>query len=60
MLAECEFSAIHEVVVRAISVNGFPVEEIIILADGLFNSYPPNSLAAHCDIDLKKLIEYNQ
>lgn len=60
MAAECDFSSIHNVVVRAPKELGFPVEKIIALADTLFARTPPDVLRRLADPELQKLIYYNQ
>ena len=60
MAAECDFSAVHDVVVRAIREFGFPTEKVIAQADVLFTRTPPEVLKKLCDPDLQKLIYYNQ
>jgi hypothetical protein len=60
LAAECDFSGVHDVLVRSPSVFGFPTDKIVADADKLFERTPPDALKKMCDPELQKLIYYNQ
>ena len=60
MAADCDFSSVHNILVRAPSDVGIPVEAIVAAADRLFARTPPDQLKKLCDPELQKLIYYNQ
>ena len=60
LAAECDFAGVHDVLVRAPTQHGFPVDKIVSLADTLFERTPPDVLKKLCDPDVQKLIYYNQ
>lgn len=60
LASECEFTAVHDVLMRSVREQGFPVEKLIAQADVLFARTPPDVLKKLCDQELQKLIYYNQ
>jgi hypothetical protein len=60
MSAECDFAVIHNLLAKAPSNLGCPIENVIAAADSLFERVPPEKLKKLCDNDIKKLIYYNQ
>mmetsp|Transcript_11339 Transcript_11339/g.19028 ORF Transcript_11339/g.19028 Transcript_11339/m.19028 type:complete len:448 (-) Transcript_11339:58-1401(-) len=57
---ECDFASVHNILVRAPSKFGFPLEEIIATADVLFARTPVKKLKTLCDLELQKLIYLNR
>jgi len=60
LACECDFAAVHNVLVRAPSKLGFPVEEILASADVLFARTPVSRLKSLCDLELQKLVYHNR
>lgn len=60
MSCECDFAALHNLLVHAPNTFGFPFEKILPRADEFFEKIPINKLKTLCDGELLKLIVNNQ
>ena len=46
---ECDFATVHNFLSKLPKSHGLPIEEITLVADDLFNKYPPDKLEEYFD-----------
>lgn len=60
MSTEADFAMLHSAISRAPGKQGFPVDDLIPVADDLFERLPTKKLLRICDRPLQKLILSNR
>ena len=57
---ECDFAAVHNLLVHAPARQGFPFEALLRSADDMFDKLPVNRLRTLCDAEVQSLIASNK
>lgn len=57
---DCDFAAVHNLLVHAPARHGFPFELLLARADELFEQVPVSRLKTLCDPEVRELIAANK
>ena len=54
---DCDFSTVHNFLSRSPERSGIPIEQMVKIADRLWEQVPLTTLVAHSDLDIRILIK---